>query len=385
MVRSRPRPRWGVWTLRKVFEVELGARSGHFTQLILPAAPYAMLDALEKLRLEEVEAPTWATLSVFNCERIADFMDEDGTLFELNALCQQLALLDEAQLAVVEGLAKMEYEQGAQPVPLPRLIDMAYSTDRCHFVEEATDDYTLGRFCAENSFVPEADDLSDEAFELLDFARIGREFRQNEGGVFTSGGYVQKHDELRQVYETLDLAPKKPDHTILVQTASGCEVRLPVPLGDPTGDEPVQCLDCAAPALIGLSGRLGTWDMLAHRLAELEVDGELPKYKAVLDTTGCDDICWALSLADELDQYMLDPKCRTPEEVAESAINFTVPQREIPALLPHVDLYQYGQALIQAGGGELTGYGLIERCDGQPIQAMDQERSQDQHNGMELM
>ena len=125
--------------------------------------------------------------------------------------------------------------------------------------------------------------------------------------------------------------------------------------------------------------------MLAHRLAELEVDGELPKYKALVEATGCDDICQALSLADELDQYMLNQKCRTPEEVAESAINFTVPQREIPALLPHVDLYQYGQALIQAGGGELTDYGLIERCDGQPIQAMDQERSQDQHNGMELM
>ena len=362
--------------MRKVFEMELGARSGHFTQLILPAAPYAMLDALEKLRLEDGEAPTWATLSVFNCERIADFMDEDGTLFELNALCQQLALLDEGQLAVVEGLAKMEYEQGAQPVPLPRLIGMAYSTDRCHFVEEATDDYTLGRFCAENSFVPEADDLSDEAFELLDFARIGREFRQNEGGVFTSGGYVQQHDELRQVYETLDLAPKKPDHTILVQTASGCEVRLPVPLGEPTGDEPVLCLDCATPALIGLSGTMATWDFLAHRLAELEVDGELPKYKALVEATGCDDICQALSLADELDQYMLDPKYHTPEEVARGVINMTVPRHEIETLLPHVNLYQYGQALIQASGGQLTGYGLIERTDGQPVQAIDQEQSQ---------
>ncbi len=137
--------------MRKVFEVELGARSGHFTQLILPAAPYAMLDALEKLRLEDGEAPTWATLSVFNCERIADFMDEDGTLFELNALCQQLALLDEGQLAIVEGLAAMGYEKGSRPIPMPQLIDMAYSTDRCHLVEEATDDYTLGRFCAENS------------------------------------------------------------------------------------------------------------------------------------------------------------------------------------------------------------------------------------------
>ena len=370
----------------KVFEVELSSHSRRNVPLALPAQPYVMLDALEQLRLEDGEIPQWILPSTgcFGYDDVFQVLDRSGGLFDLNALAQRLSALDDQQDAALEGLLKMEpgNQYGCAVIPIPRLIDLAYSTDRCHIVEEATDDYTLGRFCAENGFVPEADDLSDEAFELLDFTRIGQQFRQNEGGVFTSGGYVQKHDELRQVYETLDLAPKKPDHTILVQTASGCEVKLPVPLGDPTGDEPVLCADCAAPALIGLSGRLGTWDMLAHRLAELEVDGELPKYKAVLDATGCDDICWALSLADELDQYMLDPKCRTPEEVAESAINFVVPQREIAALLPHVNLYQYGQALVQAGGGALTGYGLIERVGHQPIQSMEQEPTQ---GGLEMM
>lgn len=371
--------------MRKVFEVELGSQSELYTKLILPAAPYALLDALEKLRMEGVETPTWITLSVFSCERIADFMDEDGTLFELNALCHQLAQLDEAQLAIVEGLVKIEYEHGAQPVPLPRLIDMAYSTDCCHIVEEATDDYTLGRFCAENGFVPETDDLTDEAFELLDFPKIGREFRQNEGGVFTNGGYVQRYHELRQVYKNLELTLKRPDYTILVQTASGCEVRLPVPLGDPTGDEPVQCVDCAAPALTGLTGTMGTWDMLAHRLAELEVDGELPKYKALVEAVGCDDICLALSLADGLDQYAFDPKVREPEDVARAALGIMLPDEEIKLLTPYLNMRQYGQAVLEQGGGMLTGHGLMERCDGHPILSMGREQSQEQQNGMELM
>ena len=370
--------------MRKVFEVELASKNS-CTQLILPAAPYAMLDALEKLRLDEGEEPTWCTLSVFNCERIADFMDEDSTLFELNALCQQLALLDEGQLAVVEGLAKMEYEQGAQPVPLPRLIDMAYSTDRCHFVEEATDDYTLGRFCAENSFVPEADDLSDEVFELLDFAKIGREFRQNEGGVLTSGGYVQKHDELRQVCDTLNLVPQKPDYAILVETASGCEVKLPVPLGGQLGDEAVLCVDCAAPALTGLSGTMATLDMLAHRLTYLTVDGEMPKYKALLEATGCVDIRWALALADGLNQYSFSPNLLEPEDAAMENLKTMLPDDEVRLLTPHLNMHQYGQAVLKQDGGTLTGHGLIERCDGQPILTMDQERTQDQQTGMELM
>lgn len=302
--------------MHKVFDVELSSEHGS-TELTLPAAPYAMLDALQKLRLADGEAPRWEILRINTANGITPYLDhENSSLFELNALCQQLALLDEGQLAIVEGLAAMGYEKGSRPIPMPQLIDMAYSTDCCHLVEEATNDYTLGRFCAENGFVPEADDLSDEAFELLDFAKIGREFRQNEGGVFTHGGYVQKHDELRQVCDTLNLVPQKPDYAILVETASGCEVKLPVPLGEPLGDEPVLCVDCAAPALTGLSGTIATLDMLAHRLTYLTVDGEMPKYKALLEATGCDDIRWALALADGLDQYTFSPNLLEPEDAA---------------------------------------------------------------------
>ncbi len=371
--------------MHKVFDVELSSENGS-TELALPAAPYAMLDALEKLRLADGEAPRWEILRINTANGITPYLDhESGSLFELNALCQQLTLLDEGQLAIVEGLAAMGYEKGSRPIPMPQLIDMAYSTDRCHLVEEATDDYTLGRFCAENSFAPEADDLSDEVFELLDFAKIGREFRQNEGGVLTSGGYVQKHDELRQGGDTLNLVPQKPDYAILVATASGCEVKLPVPLGEPMGDEPVLCVDCAAPALTGLSGAMSTLDMLAHRLTYLTVDGEMPKYKALLEATGCDDIRWALALADGLDQYTFSPNLLEPEDVAMENLKTMLPDDEVRLLTPHLNMHQYGQAVLKQDGGTLTGHGLIERSDGQPILTMDQERTQDQQTGMELM
>ena len=174
--------------MHKVFDVELSSENGS-TELALPAAPYAMLDALEKLRLEDGEAPRWEILRINTANGITPYLDhESGSLFELNALCQQLALLDEGQLAIVEGLAAMGCEKVLQPIPMPQLIDMAYSTDCCYIVEEAANDDTLGRFCAENGFVPDADGLSDEAIELLDFAKIGREIRQAEDGVFTSGG-----------------------------------------------------------------------------------------------------------------------------------------------------------------------------------------------------
>ena len=55
----------------------------------------------------------------------------------------------------------------------------------------------------------------------------------------------------------------------------------------PPAPQRSQCLDCAAPALIGLTAMVSTLDMLARRLTELELDGELTKYKAVLAATGC--------------------------------------------------------------------------------------------------
>ena len=94
------------------------------------------------------------------------------------------------------------------------------------------------------------------------------------------------------------------------------------------------CVDCAAPTLTGLTGTLGTWDMLAHRLVELEMDGELPKYKALVEAIGCDEICWALALANELDQYSFDPKVRDPEEVAEERLFRLLPPEEVNLLTP---------------------------------------------------
>ena len=345
--------------MRKIFEVEL-ASEDRCTELTFPATPYALLDALEKLELKEGEIPQWEVIQTYSCDKLYPYLDQDGTLSELNALCQQLALLDGQQTAVVEGLVKIEFEHGSRPVPMPRLIDMAYSTDCCHLVEEATDDLTLGRFCAKNGFVPEADNLTDQQFELLDFAKIGREFRQAEDGVFTSGGYVQRHDELKHVHKTLDLTLNKPDYAILAELPDGSQVRLPIPLGETMADTPARCVDCAAPALTGLTAMRSTLDMLARRLAELELDGDLTKYKAVLEATGCDDISQALALADDLDRYSFDPEPREPDEVASGYLKGLLPEEDLAALLPNVNLYCYGQKLIEQSGGKLTGYGYVQ-------------------------
>lgn len=357
--------------MRKVFEVELASENG-CTELTLPATPCTMLDALEKLELAEGETPRWELLRTREAGRAFQHLDQgNGSLAELNVLAQRLAQIDKSELMIFEGLAAMEKQPLMQPFPLPRLIDLAYSTDCCHLVEEATDDLTLGRFCAENGFVPEAEGLSDKAFELLDFTKIGREFREAEGGTFTRGGYVQRRGELKQVYKTLDLTLKKPDYAMLAELPGGSRVKLPTPLGKTVVEEPARCVDCVAPALTGLTAMRSTLDMLARRMTELELDGDLTKYKAVLEATGCDDIPRALALADELDRCSLDPEPREPDEVASGHLKELLPEEDLAALLPNVNLYCYGQKLMEQSGGKLTGYGYVQPVTG-PVQDIGQ-------------
>lgn len=366
--------------MREVFEVELASENG-CTELTLPAAPYAMLDALDKLRLAEGEALGWELLRTYDAGRAFQHLDqENGTLAELNALAQRLAQLDEPELTIFEGLAAMEPRPLYQPFPLSRLIDMAYSTDRCHLVEAGSEE-ELGRFYVEDGFLPEFDGLPDSVLDRLDYGKIGREFRQGEADVFISGGYVLRHSELAQAYKTLDLTLKKPDYTILAETAGGHEVSFPFPANEPMGTEPVRCVDCAAPALIGISGGMERMNLLARRLSGMEETGKLPKFKALLDAAGCRELETALLLADSLDRYVFAPELRTPEDVARANLNVVMPDDEVEFMARYLDLSAYGRALVKQGGGTLTGYGLIERVDGQSMQ-MPEEKQELQ--GMEL-
>lgn len=373
MGKPRPCPRSGGWALRKVFEVELSSKNG-CTELALPATRYALLDAVEKLELREGERPDWEILQTPACHNIYPYLDPaGGTLSELNALTQRLAQLNEREHAVVEGLAKLAHEQGERPIALSRLIDLAYSTDCCRVLAHcAPSPPCFARRLIRSVARPFQLEPASLGFELG-----WRRFRQNEGGAFVRGGYVQRSEELKQVYKTLDLTLTKPDYAILAELADGTQVKLPAPLGETLADDPAQCVDSAAPGLIGQTAMVSTLDMLARRLTELELDGELTKYKAVLAATGCEDIPQALALADELDRYRFDPEPREPDEVAAGHLKGLLPEEELAALLPNVSLYRYGQAVMEQGGGKLTGYGYVQPSIG-PSQNMEQGQESDE-------
>lgn len=386
--------------------------SGAEASLDLPATPYEMLDALDKLRLPEGGSVKFRVDEYYRFGSLVPFLSEPHDLNELNALAQKLSELDDGQAVAFEGLLMIQCRTKKAPIELSDLIDLAYSTSCCHVVGEALNDSQLGRFCAESGFVPGAENLPDDLFELLDFERIGREHRQREGGVLMErtadhpGGYVEQHSELAEVYKRLDLTTKQPDYTILLEVSKGFfndpeydsdkVVQLKLPAAPEALDAALTALDvwdwrevgwcgldCKVPALTEMlsdDDDIHSINCLAQTLADMQPK-VLNTYKALLSATDCKTLPQAEGLMDTMDQYIFSPQYSSPIEVAKGELSLILSEPDRELVVSHMNLYQYGQALVEKCGGVLTEYGLIERKDSQPVQAV---KEQLQWGGMEM-
>ena len=289
---------------------------------------------------------------------------------------------------------------------IPRLIDLAHNTDRCHVLLGTRNDSQLGQFYVENGFIPSVENLSDEVFELLDFEKIGRNLRMEEHGAFIFCGYVVRSDDLSPVFDTLDLALKTPAYIfrcVLNNYPYDEEdpVRLNVPLDLPATEEELDAAlgkldapnwdsvifdveDSAIPDILDdadlFFDGMDRINKLAQVIQYRKERGELPKLKAVLHATDCGDVSAAISIAENLDGYLYESTERSPEDVAMEELRLVLDDKALSILQKHVNLYNYGRELITANHASMTPYGLVERQDGQPIQAPEEP----QQGGLEM-
>ena len=157
--------------------------SAAYAKLELPASPWEVWDALDKVRLQTDDILYMEIEDYFAFEYLSPHLDGlDISLNELNDLAAQLAALDEVQGIAFEGMFSIEVQRKVNTnggvITLQDLRDLAVSakTD-CYHVVDAADDAQLGYFYAENGFIPELDGVSDAVFKMLDFAGIGRMMR----------------------------------------------------------------------------------------------------------------------------------------------------------------------------------------------------------------
>ena len=272
-------------------------------------------------------------------------------------------------------------------IPLRTFTALSEQAEHCHVVPEATDDASLGRVYAANGSIPEVKDVPDKVFELLDFQLLGRRIRQSAGGVFTRQGYVVPDGNWKPTEgQEPRIAPEAPTGFFRLELRLGEErAELTLPAGQELVEvrermEAVGLPNCAVtafhsrvpqlPAAWVTPERLDTLNCLAIRLMVLAERDSLAliKYKAVLEVSSISSLEDAMALAERLDAYNLNWAAASPEDVARGELRRSMGEENADLLCRYLNLYGYGEALIQQYGGELTDYGLLTRADGQPVQ-----------------
>ena len=355
-----------------------------YVTLELPADPYTVLDAWERLRLAPDTRVEWEMEDYGEFPVLFPGLQSGEGFPALNALAERLTSLDSRQRTAFEGLVKL---QDGRPMEPDALITLSEQAKHCQVAPEATDDASLGRVYAANGSIPEVKDVPDKVFELLDFQLLGRRIRQSAGGVFTRQGYVVPDGNWKPTEgQELRIAPEAPTGFFRLELRLGEErAELTLPAGQELVEvrermEAVGLPNCAVtafhsrvpqfPAAWATPERLDTLNCLALRLTVLE-DREplkLVKYKAVLETSPPTSLEDAMALTEQLDAYNLNWVTASPEDVARGELRRSMGEENADLLCRYLNLYGYGETLIQQYGGELTDYGLLTRADGQPVQ-----------------
>ena len=374
-----------------------------YAKLNLPASPWELWDALDKVRLNEGEQLYMEIEDYYAFAYLAPHLDGvDISLNELNDLAAQLAALDEVQGIAFEGMFSIEVQRKVNAnggvITLQDLRDLAVSakTD-CYHVVDAADDAQLGRFYAENDFIPELDGVSNEVFEMLDFAGIGRMMRCSENGVFVGSLYVLRDGELTTAPPVQKTLPEKPGYLF----------RLTLGLHPDIGDARTVTLDlpAAEAELLDAQEQLGVegWEGVtvidydgiipyAADFTDLPMEleefnaftkaardiprSEGPKLKALLEQFGVQDIETALLLTEHLADYILTPGISSPQEAALDQLCFIMDREEAVRLIPYVNLFNYGETVIHADNAALTSYGLLHRADYEPMLSPMQQKQE---------
>lgn len=388
----------------KVFGVYLAKEdpeSDAYAKLDLPAQPWELLDALDKLHLQEGDRLYLEIDDYYDFKELATVLqDREDSLAELNDLAERLTRLNDVHRTALQGLIQMETAKGGGGISVTRLRDLTESADCCHVVPEALNDSQLGRFYAENGFVPEVEGISDTVFELLDFTAIGLRARKEEGGVFTRKGYVLQNSDLKQA-PSVPGEIAEPDYMVLLEVARrqgdgpAQDSTGPILVKLPAAPEELEtvterlnaassqelwwrCIDCVIPEMrdaVSLASEIREVNRFAQMVAAMPQE-QRKVYKAVLEGLRCRDLASAADQADTLDAYLLREDIYSPSGLAKEKIRSIMDETMVDHVLTNLNLYRYGETLMAAEHCTQTGYGLLQRRDGQEL------RIQNKHIGM---
>ena len=393
--------------MRKVCEVYLVSSASsdeRGVELTFPVSQYEMMDAFEQIHTKSPGDVYWQ-VDEFHCfDYLAPHLDESMSIFEFNSLTEQLSKLDERQETALEGLLQMQVNKHMQEnggiITVPELMMLAHNVDHCHVLADVHTDTELGKFCADNDFLPELTALPDSVYALLDYAKIGKQMRESEAGTFTPHGYVVRTEELQPLpdYEPqreinymirLTLMNHENERKTAVLDLPATEQRLlevQEELDAPEWfDAQFTGCDAIVPQLNGMLTDvedLPRINELAQALQELKASGQLTKFKAVVSATKCESLDDVFDRLEKLPQYCFETKIRDSDALVRDELEFVLGGRDADLIYKHLSREAYAEDVLKQYGAEITPYGMVNREDFGPLHESISEQQQEPQMGM---
>ena len=397
--------------MRKVCEVYLVSSSAtdeRGVELTFPVSRYEMIDAFEQIHTKSPGDVYWQVDEFYCFDYLAPHLDESMSIFEFNSLTEQLSKLDERQETALEGLLQMQVKNHMQEnsgiITVPELMMLAHNVDHCHVLADVHTDTELGKFCADNDFLPELTALPDSVYALLDYAKIGKQMREGESGVFTPHGYVVRTEELQPLPEhepqreisymiRLTLMNHENEQKTAVLDLPATEQRMlevQEELDAPEWfDAQFTGCDAIAPQLNTLLTDvedLPRINELAKSLQELKANGQLTKFKAVVSATQCESLDDVFDRLEKLPQYCFETKICDKDALVRDELEFVLGGRDADLIYKHLNREAYAEDVLKQYGAEITPYGMVNRADfgplHEPISEQQQEQTQEPQMGM---
>ena len=397
--------------MRKVCEVYLVSSASsdeRGVELTFPVSQYEMMDAFEQIHTKSPGDVYWQVDEFYCFDYLAPHLDESMSIFEFNSLTEQLSKLDERQETALEGLLQMQVKNHMQEnsgiITVPELMMLAHNVDHCHVLADVHTDTELGKFCADNDFLPELTALPDSVYALLDYAKIGKQMREDEAGVFTQHGYVVRTEELQPLpdYEPqrdinymirLTLMNHENEQKTAVLALPATEERMQevqAELDAPEWfDAQFTGCDAIAPQLNSMLTDvedLPRINELAKSLQELKASGQLTKFKAVVGATQCETLDDVFDRLEKLPQYCFEAKIRDKDALVRDELEFVLGGKDADLIYKHLNREAYAEDVLKQYGAEITPYGMVNREDfgplHEPISEQQQEQTQEPQMGM---
>ena len=394
--------------MNKVCEVYLATDDAHGVELSLPVSQYEMMDAFEQIHSKSPGDVYWQVDEFYCFDYLAPHLDERMSIFEFNALTEQLSKLGAWQETALAGLLQMQEQKHIQEnsgvITAQELLTLAYNTDCCQVLAEVHTDEELGRFYVENGFREDLDALPERVYELLDYAKIGKQMRAAENGVFTRSGYVIQMEKLQPLpdYEPqreisymirLTLMNHENEQKTAVLDLPATEARMlevQKELDAPEWfDAQFTGCDAIVPQLNSMLTdveELPRINELARSLQELKASGLLTKFKAVVGATQCETLDDVFDRIEKLPQYCFETKIRDKDALVRDELEFVLGGRDADLIYKHLNREAYAEDVLKQYGAELTPYGMVNREDfgplHEPISEQQQEQTQEPQMGM---